>query len=51
MICPKCHGPIEPGESTWPVTVDGRVEVGGCQDCWEATADASWWEAQEVPRG
>jgi hypothetical protein len=47
MICPKCNRQIEPGEVTWPVSVDGRVEVGGCPDCWEAQAEAAWWDAVE----
>ena len=40
MICPRCGS-----ENTddWPVTVDGRVVNGGCQECWEDECEAEWW--------
>lgn len=27
----------------WPLNVAGIIMVGGCQECWEAECDASWW--------
>ena len=40
--CPKC-GLLN--DDDWPVTVDGVAQDGGCQLCWEAEADAMWWDA------
>lgn len=40
MTCRKCKLDFDPTEST------GGVEgIELCQDCWEAHADAEWWEA------
>ena len=41
--CPRGGRAIEAGEVTWPVHAGGMIVDGGCQDCWDAEADASWW--------
>ncbi len=41
MICPKCK---TENTDNWPVTVDGKVLNGGCQECWESESDKNWWE-------
>lgn len=43
--CPKCG--IE-NDDNWPLEIDGEILEGGCQDCWEAACDESWWDAVEV---
>ena len=41
-LCPAC-GKLNTDD--WPIEVDGEIKDGGCQDCWEAQCDESWWEA------
>lgn len=41
IICPICG---EPNIDNWPVEVDGEIENGGCQNCWEAECDKLWWD-------
>lgn len=45
IICPVC-GKLNIDD--WPVEVDGEIQNGGCQDCWEAQCDESWWDAVET---
>ncbi len=42
MKCPICE---TENTDNWPVTVDGDIQDGGCQECWEKECDESWWEA------
>jgi hypothetical protein len=42
VSCPICG---EPNADEWYVIVGGRIEAGGCQDCWEAQCDQQWWQA------
>lgn len=44
MKCPKCG--IE-NDDNWPLEIDGEVEEGGCQGCWEADCADAWWEMVE----
>lgn len=41
MICPHCG---EENTDDWPLWVDGEVEHGGCQECWEADCAREWWK-------
>ena len=44
-VCPRC------GTSNcdnWPLMMGDTVQMGGCQDCWEAECDAEWWRAMAV---
>lgn len=34
--CPVCG--VE-NDDDWPLDIDGMIEDGGCQTCWEAGAD------------
>jgi len=43
--CPICG--IENNDD-WPIEVDDKIQDGGCQDCWEAECDESWWDAVEA---
>ena len=46
-ICPRCY---EMNTDNWPVTtLDGTVQEGGCQACWEDECAAGWW--QEMASG
>ena len=45
MICPKCG---RENDDDWPLDIDGEIKEGGCQDCWEAACDKSWWEMVEA---
>jgi len=40
-ICPKCE---KENTDNWPLDIDGEIKEGGCQMCWEAECDKSWWE-------
>jgi len=42
MKCPKCG---KTNDDDWPLDIDGEIQDGGCQDCWEAEADKMWWKA------
>ena len=42
MRCPVCG---RENTDDWPVEVDGKIEAGGCQNCWERQSDAAWWDA------
>lgn len=42
MQCAICG---KENDDDWPVTVEGAIMDGGCQDCWEREADAKWWKA------
>lgn len=39
--CPVCG---TPNTDNWPVDVDGEIQDGGCQECWEAECDREWWK-------
>jgi len=39
--CPKCGAKHK---DNWPVTVNGNVEIGGCQECWEAECSEAFWD-------
>jgi len=43
--CPKC-GKLN--DDDWPLEIDDEIVDGGCQDCWEADCDKSWWEMHEL---
>lgn len=38
--CPQC-GKLN--DDNWPLEIDGKIEEGGCQDCWEAQVNKEWW--------
>ena len=40
--CPGC-GQLH--NDDWPITVNGKVVDGGCQECWERESDREWWKA------
>ena len=44
MNCPMCN---ESNDDNWPVSINDEIVWGGCQKCWEAECDKSWWEAVE----
>ena len=39
--CPLCGGL---NDDNWPLDVEGETKEGGCQNCWEAQADKTWWD-------
>lgn len=39
MICPGCGKENDDG---WPLEINGKIQDGGCQDCWEAVCDKRW---------
>ena len=41
-LCPNCK---TLNSDNWPITVNGAIMEGGCQDCWEKESDMKWWEA------
>lgn len=41
MICPICR---KENDDNWPVKVNGKIEDGGCQECWEKQSDEEWWK-------
>ncbi len=41
VVCPLC-GKLN--EEDWPLRINGEVEMGGCQDCWEKQCDEEWWK-------
>ena len=43
--CPNCG---ELNDDDWPLVIDGETKEGGCQACWEAECDKSWWEYLEM---
>jgi hypothetical protein len=45
MICPLCG---KENTDNWPVTVEGIVKEGGCQDCWEKQSDDAWRKTMEI---
>jgi hypothetical protein len=45
MICPLCG--LE-NDYDWPITVNGEIKDGGCQECWEAECAREWWKMIEV---
>lgn len=42
MRCPNCG---EENDDNWPVSINGEIEDGGCQKCWENESDSAWWDA------
>jgi len=44
MNCPKCG--IE-NDDNWSISINGKIECGGCQICWENESDDAWWDAME----
>lgn len=42
--CPRCG--IK-NDDDWPISIDGVVNSGGCQDCWEDESDRAWWKEIE----
>ena len=40
--CPRC-GRVN--DDDWPITVEGEVVLGGCQECWEQVCSETWWQA------
>lgn len=38
--CPMCG---EENNDNWPITVNGKIELGGCQSCWEKECDTNHW--------
>jgi len=42
--CPQC-GVLN--DDNWPISVDGVIKQGGCQECWEAYSDREWWREIE----
>ncbi len=28
----------------WPLKIDNKIIVGGCQECWEKECSDSWWD-------
>jgi len=44
MNCPLCN--IE-NDDNWPVSVNGDIKEGGCQECWEQQCDDAWWDQLE----
>jgi len=42
MNCPNCG--IE-NEDNWPISINGKIEWGGCQGCWEEQCDEAWWDS------
>ena len=45
MICPLCG--LE-NDDDLPITVDGKIVDGGCQECWEAECSRAWWKMVNV---
>jgi hypothetical protein len=41
--CPGCGDATAPGDSTWPIPVDGAIIDGGCTACWEDACSRAWW--------
>ena len=40
MICPICK---KENADDWLLDVNGKLESGCCQDCWEQETDIKWW--------
>lgn len=42
--CPQC-GKLN--DDDWPLEINGKIEEGGCQECWESQVDKEWWAMLE----
>ena len=43
--CPKC-GRLN--TDNWPLEINGKIEEGGCQECWEEQCDENWWRVNTI---
>lgn len=41
--CPNCKAK---NNDDWPITVEGKIREGGCQECWETECAKGWWKGQ-----
>ena len=44
MKAQPCPGCGRSNTDDWPLEIEGEILEGGCQECWEADCDKSWWE-------
>ena len=40
-LCPACG---EMNDDNWPLKIDGKIALGGCQMCWEKYCSEEWWK-------
>ena len=41
MTCPGCK---KENDDNWPLKINDKIKIGGCQECWEEQCDIAWWE-------